>query len=131
MVALKASKANAIYILKVPVQETKSLFLKKEKKKKKKEKGPSSRNYVGCILQKKKNELLITNKRNHQLEHTFCIIEKVVPFHRNRNFEINREGGIETYRNITVTVHFHLWSCRLVAFGKKRLLSIFIKFKII
>ena len=83
------------------------------------------------VFYRKKNELLITNKRNHQLEHTFCIIEKVVPFHRNRNFEINREGGIETYRNITVTVHFHLWSCRLVAFGKKRLLSIFIKFKII
>ena len=130
MVALKASKANAIYILKVPVQETKSLFLKKEKKKKK-NKRSQFKKLCWVYFTEKKNELLITNKRNHQLEHTFCIIEKVVPFHRNRNFEINREGGIETYRNITVTVHFHLWSCRLVAFGKKRLLSIFIKFKII
>ena len=129
MVALKASKANAIYILKVPVQETKSLFLKKERKKKKKR--SQFKKLCWVYFTEKKNELLITNKRNHQLEHTFCIIEKVVPFHRNRNFEINREGGIETYRNITVTVHFHLWSCRLVAFGKKRLLSIFIKFKII
>lgn len=76
--------------------------------------------------------MLLFIYRNNELELPLCkiLVEKVV-LSSGSYCSIVREKRNETYRNIAVTVHFHLWSRRLTAFRLKRLHPIFIKIKII